>query len=542
MVTIEEVRNSIHGSFTSTRRRAATTTTSRLFTHPRTHTGEWGLTPRPASAHGKGGPTTQRPISPEDPSQIGMAITSDSVAAGNRRRSRSLSGLEEVADGQTQSRRRSDEIRFWRASYDPGYLSPLSSNAQEDMDGDLDDGGARSVSVPASPTVERPPKTPPQPFNFGSIPKEMAGMKITQAVSLDSRIASLENRMVSLERLLQQLSRSLPAFNDAALHGQQKGASSSSRFAPGPHGRSPGPPMVPAISQAIHEDLKASSYYGSQMSRDDDGQHSQASFGDAPTYVGSQYPPSLSATHAQSSTLLGGASPNLTVPHFSESDRPNSTSTVRGATSMPAMGRGTSPSGPQDVVYTLQSQLEAERAARQTLDAQVKKLSERLNVLSSTLFTMVRDPQKSRSTERLGGVGATQPTPAAVLQAPVPPAASNASHKTASVFETDDEETDDDKARGSGNEGMPGGLRARPPTLGGVPPLPTRTMADAEMTEDEDLSDAFQTPREERPQRQLYGAFGEELRDDENDGKRKKTARTLSQSQLTLGKGVAPEV
>jgi hypothetical protein len=534
ITTIEEVRNSMHGSFTSNRKRAVSTT-SRLFTHPRFHTGEWGLTPRPASAHGKGG-QQQRPISPEDPSQIGMAITSDIAAASNRRRSRSLSGLPDVAHGQLEPRKRSEEIRYWRSSYDPGYMSPLSSNAQEDMDGDQDETGTRDASVPASPAVEHPPKTPPQPFNFGSIPKEMAGMKITQAATLDSRIASLENRMVSLERLLEQLLHAVPGFNQSTPASQQP-AASSTRVASGSTGlpmvyaRNVAPPMAPSMSQAISEDLKGASFYSSShYSRDDDGQQSQISFGEAPTYISSQYPPSISL--AQSTTLT--ASPGLHVPRSNEADRPNSTSTVRGATSMPAIGRGSS-SGPAEQVSALHSQLEAERAARQTLDAQVRKLSERLNVLSSTLFTMVRDPQKSKSTERLAG---KVQTGSIAVQPPHP--ASNALHKTASVFETDDEETDDDKGRASGSESLPGGLRARPPTLGGAPPLPRRF--DSEMTEDEDLSDNFQTPREEQPQQQLYGAFGEELRDDDTDGKRRKAARTLSLSQLTLGKGEVPQV
>ncbi|KAI0160363.1 hypothetical protein GGR57DRAFT_417315 [Xylariaceae sp. FL1272] len=45
-----------------------------------------------------------------------------------------------------------------------------------------------------------------------------------------------------------------------------------------------------------------------------------------------------------------------------------------------------------------------------------------------------------------------------------------------------------------------------------------------------DASDAFKTPREE-----YHGAFGEELREEQDDGSHKR-ARTLSLSQLTLGK------
>jgi hypothetical protein len=67
---------------------------------------------------------------------------------------------------------------------------------------------------------------------------------------------------------------------------------------------------------------------------------------------------------------------------------------------------------------------------------------------------------------------------------------------------------------------------------------------EGEVTEDD-----FQTPREESTPGVGYGAFGEELKPDEEEGeegddggdeddpKRKKAARTLSLSQLTLGKG-----
>ncbi len=146
-----------------------------------------------------------------------MAITSDTVPAASRRRSRSWSGLPDAANvAAAQGRRRSDEIRFWRESYGPGLTSPLSSNAHEDMDGDNEDTGVHDVSLPESPAAERPPKTPPQPFNFNAITNEMIGMKITQAASIESRIGSLETRMLSLERLLEQLCRSLPGvgFND----------------------------------------------------------------------------------------------------------------------------------------------------------------------------------------------------------------------------------------------------------------------------------------------------------------------------------------
>jgi hypothetical protein len=447
------------------------------------------------------------------------------------------------------------------------------------MDGDNDETGVQDVSMPDSPVLaERPPKTPPQPFNFGSITNEMVGMKITQAASMESRITGLETRMLNIEGLLEQLCPPSSSFRHPAgvplrQGGGAMAASSSSRH----HGplvlqQRPGsaddggpmaayaaystaaaPPMIPAIYQAISEDLKGQqSLYSSssQHSREDDG-HSQISFGEAPTFIGSMYPPSSSATQTQSLTLTAGGGggyypsallPTALSPPFAAGGdpRPTSTSTVRGAASMPSIRRETPASSSQDQQQqfaALQSQLEAERAARQTLDAQVKKLSDRLNVLSSTLFTMVRDPQKSRSQERLPGItGSTTstgaPSPSAIPNLPPTPAfaagTGPGSHKSAagSVFETDDE-TDDDRSRVARRRAAAltnsGGGRA------------------GETEEEEDFSEAFQTPREERPQ-QLYGAFGEELKEEDGDGKRKKAARTLSLSQLTLGKGVVPSV
>jgi len=64
---------------------------------------------------------------------------------------------------------------------------------------------------------------------------------------------------------------------------------------------------------------------------------------------------------------------------------------------------------------------------------------------------------------------------------------------------------------------------------------------------DTDLEeDDFQTPREEQTPLS-FGAFGEELRPDDEEGdtddpKRKKAARTLSLSQLTLKKGQRTQI
>ncbi|KAK3337156.1 hypothetical protein B0T19DRAFT_62697 [Cercophora scortea] len=512
IMAIESARNSLQaeaGTGPLNRRRAATTTTGRLLP-PRLRNSEWGagLSPRPASSsrlasHGD----------PEDPDEIGRAITSDSDN-GLRRRSRSLSGLNNIAGARPGTRRRSDEIRYWRESYDPGFMSPLSSNAP---DGDVDDTGVVDISAPESPVAERPPKTPPQPFNFGSLTNEMVGMKITQAASIETRISNLETRSRKLERVVNQLCHTVPGFRAPLSEGPvaQKGD-----LLPGYYGRSADqagfayttatPPPVPAIYHS--KDVKDTPRFSDSRQSVETDAHSQTSFGDAPTFIDSLHPPSSSATQSQSQSLTATAPAPPTIHSLG---RPTSTSTVRGAASLPTMGRDIS----DDETYaSLASQLEVERAARLALEAQVKKLSERLNTLSTTMFAMVRDPTKSRSQERLTpSVGGNSP----LLHVPQQTLLSVPAVKALSVFETDDEDEIDVKeiSQAGTDEG------------------------------DDAIEDSFQTPREEKPLN--FGAFGEELRPDdagdvedldEDDPKRKKAARTLSLSQLTLGKGQRTQI
>lgn len=176
-------RESLQGDRQSRPRRA--TTPSRLWT-PNKIPGyvDWtGLSPRPASSHARG----SKAISDaEANSAIGTAVTSSNHP---NRRSRSVGELQEAMRAHVVTRRRSDEIRYWRESYDPGLLSPMSSNKAETEE---------PLPVePEDPRDEEPPK--PEPFNFGPM-GEMAGMKITQAASLETRVQRLEGRMNKVER------------------------------------------------------------------------------------------------------------------------------------------------------------------------------------------------------------------------------------------------------------------------------------------------------------------------------------------------------
>jgi hypothetical protein len=125
----------------------------------------------------------------ESEAALGTAITS---ASHPHRKSRSVGEARDDAPSITTTvRRRSDEIRYWRESYDPGLLSPVSSNQV----------GAEEQILLDQPEMphDQVPQDQPQPFNFGLI-GEMAGMKITEAASLETRVQILENRMLEMEQ------------------------------------------------------------------------------------------------------------------------------------------------------------------------------------------------------------------------------------------------------------------------------------------------------------------------------------------------------
>ncbi|OTB07546.1 hypothetical protein M426DRAFT_240045 [Hypoxylon sp. CI-4A] len=379
-----------------------------------------GLSPRPASTHGRGNDTSRD----DDPEDIGRAITSDSHT--HRRRSRSLSQLEDVVASQIRTRKRSDEIRYWRESYNPPILSPNASTVNNDDPGTVD----VEPTTPVEPSQEVSPRTPPQPFNFGP----MMGMKITQAASLEDRIASIELRNQKLEKLVSQLFQVVPGVNNYVPDTPVQTAPRSSM--------APSAIFTPSRPTAI----QISEYHvpprdDEASSRDSLSRPSNESFGDGNTFIGS-VPPS-------------------TRPKA----RPTSNATVRGATSLPALLGESNGPFTADHYTTLKALLDTERDARQALEARVTRLSHKLNLVSRA------SPYKLETTS---------------------------TYSTVSAFEHDDE---DDEPLTAGAE-----------------------------TE----SEAYKTPREEEEPSHGFGAFGEELREDEVDGSRKKAARTLSLSQLTL--------
>ncbi|KAI2466626.1 hypothetical protein F4781DRAFT_405183 [Annulohypoxylon bovei var. microspora] len=383
-----------------------------------------GLSPRPASTHGRGGNLSRD----DDPEDIGRAITSDSRT--HRRRSRSLSQLNDVAVGHIRVRKRSDEIRYWRESFNQPILSPNSSTVNNDDHVIADTDAGTQPETPADPPEQLLPKTPPQPFNFGP----MVGMKITQAASLEDRIVSLEVHNQKLEKLLSQLFQVVPGVSSYVPGTPDGGAPPRGSIAHSATFATPSHAVVAEASgyQASSQDVEHTSRYSVS-------QQSNESFGDGNTFIGS-LPPS-------------------TRPP----PRPMSNSTIRGATSLPTLLGENTGVLTADHYTTLKALVDTERDARQALEARVTRLSHRLNLIC-------------RTSPKLETASTT--------------------YSTVSAFEHDDDE-----------------------------PLSAGTD-----------SEAFKTPREEGGHG--FGAFGEELRDEEVDGSRKKAARTLSLSQLTLKRPV----
>lgn len=185
----EEARHNSSGNMPIKTRPRGATTPGRPLAHS-TNRPDWGLTPRPVSSR------MRLPHSNDNLQPIGTAVTSGSHP---NRRSRSLNHLRSRLDEvQDRPRRRSDEIRYWRESYDPDALSPVSSNKENEP--------------PVFPTMSEANRIPqtraepetraqPQPFNFGPL-GEMAGMKITKAASFESRVSTLETRVQRVERAI----------------------------------------------------------------------------------------------------------------------------------------------------------------------------------------------------------------------------------------------------------------------------------------------------------------------------------------------------
>lgn len=325
MVAIESARNSVQ--LESDKRRA--TTSSRILSTGSNEIGGEivGLTPRPASAHGRG----SQMVDADNPEDIGRAITSDNSAA-HRRRSRSLSQLQDMVGNQAEIRRRSAEIRFWRESRDP-----------ESSHDENDETSHMEINARIEPPPEPSPLVPPQPLIFAP----MTNMKITDAVSVEDRIATLEASNEKLLKLVSQLFEVVPGVDAyAEPPSTVNGAPSFTLTATS--SALPNPSLYQTVSNEIPP-----------WSR-----QSEESFGAGNTFIGSTQPSTAPAPRPTSTTTVRG--------------------TVREATSLPTLPKEISGSFAADHYTTLKALIDTEVAARQALEAQVKKLNHRVNRMSRT--------------------------------------------------------------------------------------------------------------------------------------------------------------
>ncbi|RDW77164.1 hypothetical protein BP6252_05217 [Coleophoma cylindrospora] len=298
-----------------------------------------GLSPRPVSSHARGSQVTEEVVE-----NIGYAVTKGSHP---NRRSRSLGQLREAAAANDVSRRRSDEIRYWRASYDQGALSPMSSN-KADADEPL---------ILDHPELPAQPQEPPQPFNFGPM-GEMAGMKITQAASLDTRVSRLEERMIHMEKVISQFQ-----------HRAQMG-----------HLQLQDPPK----RNSRHEQpARYSRDLSLPNSKDQTSQNPATYNNQAETSFGSSRPSTTSTSNSYQPTFDGRSSPPSflsSAPPTSAQDasRPLSTSTtIRGyPPSSPIISKSQPPT--MDQIKTLTNMILAEQVARRNLEAQIQILQQQL--------------------------------------------------------------------------------------------------------------------------------------------------------------------
>jgi hypothetical protein len=440
VMAIESVRNSLVMEMNSANRRPRVADS---FPAParRMTEGQWtGLSPRPFSGHGRNFSVTHK-IS--DPENIGRAITCDNTT---RRRSRSLSGLVGVEEDQNDPRSRSDEIRYWRESYNPhlGELHPPTTA-----------GGDDPVVTPPDATDSGealPPATPLQPFSFSHM-NELAGMKITQAASMETRIGSLESRVKRMEQVVAQVCNTIPDFKP-----QTEVAAVNLTPKPGANSHL-------SVFGASHLQ-KVSTRPSTQHSNS-----SRESFGDAPTFVGS----------LQTS--------NMNHSHFESSQRPVSTTTIRAAASLPSLSKDFNGPFTIDHFTTLTALLETERAARLALEAQVKSLGHQMAIITK------------RHTTSLEGV----------------PRVGDQVFANRSAFDDDDDDDEDEQKRISHTR------------RSGHTSLEDSGIAAGD-TEDEDVDD-FITPHEE-----VYKSSAFDNDGDGNDFVQRKTARTMSLSQMTVAK------
>ncbi|KAI8950472.1 hypothetical protein F4801DRAFT_341881 [Xylaria longipes] len=335
-MAIHSARNSLQSDSVFLRRRAVTTSGRPTISKLRDQSAEiLGLSPRPASAQG------HDMADDYDPESIGRAVSVDYITS--RRRSRSLSQLPDVSEGHGLVRKRSEEIRYWRASQNPGGLlsSDLSvSNREEPV--------TTEPTEPITEThVESQPIDKPEPFNFGSINT----IRITQAASLEDRVVTLEVQNQKLERLVSKLFQVVPGIDKYSAAGHP--ACVAPTAPPTTYATTGFPAVGTSIRQDVPVDADAlsPSYSVSEQSN-------MSFFEDEKTFIGSIHPPTRGAP------------------------RPISNVTVRGATTLPTLPRDAPNAFTSEDYNTLKTLLEAERAARHALEIRVTQLAQMIHTMS----------------------------------------------------------------------------------------------------------------------------------------------------------------
>ncbi|EKD11834.1 uncharacterized protein L3040_008989 [Drepanopeziza brunnea f. sp. 'multigermtubi'] len=412
-----------------------------------------GLSPRPASSH----PRYSKLISDDEAkSAIDVAVT---ISSQPHRRSRSVSELQEAARANVVSRRRSDEIKYWRESYDPtGPLSPMSSNKAETEE---------PTPLEEEYPIEEETEEKPQPFSFGPM-GEMAGMKITQAASLETKFQLLEDRMTRLERMVYRVGHDGPV---------------QLQDPPKRNCRARDPPQPQPAIQTSDLSLPKHPRHSESQARGDLRGSRQGSRKRSSSY-GSSLPSTVS-THTSPRPDFDAFPPVALLATGQPTARPISRSpTIRGIVSPP-------PTMPDNCPLTgehfnaLTNMILVEQAARLQLEAVVLSLQRQLQVVLSSSSTpqppgsdsgAVRNPRRQRET-------------------------------TADGRHFSSSEQDDSSDDGPYDE------RPHP-----------------------DDDDVFRTPTEERNPYgdEIFGAAAA-VRSNADDGKT--APRTLSLSQITLGRG-----
>ncbi|KKF92868.1 hypothetical protein CFO_g4784 [Ceratocystis platani] len=488
------------------------------------------------------------------PDEIGKAITSQDILR-NRRRSRSVPGIG-LAQG-APTRRRSDEIRYWRQSHVGAFA--LSPNYNRGPIADTDDMTVRSDCGDAEPdthaksdsashhdsraeaiaavTEESQTLQPPtlrQPFDFGTT---TSPMKITEAVSLESRVGRVEGRLGRLEKTLNSFHHVLPGFRltddgtrfDVGL-GLGLGASTSSGGQPNT--------ILTATGSSIGDTSRGGTSLG-------DTSVGRTSFGtgttvDDRTGIGSRSSadirlrrPSSSQQSEDSHTAFIQTPVFLSSLHAAPAPAPRAVSPSPTSTAGPELATEASGSITNEQYTRLLSLIETERAARAILEAEVYRLARALNLASSPATASGRRPTLTASTSALP-LSSSAPPRNFSLHYAAGAAFNRTANETSMFYDEDtrasgDNEYDTEAHRrgdGRGNYGTQGhhnmhSLYAEDSTF-----LPS----------DSSLVGAIDVDREDGLDSGLGGdvsIMGHSILVQEAQ---RKTARTMSLSQLTLGK------